>query len=199
METELMDELVEETVESQSHTKIPRADLVNALRERDGAKCMYPGCGAELDFTIENGPREVTIDHWMPQHFGKANGWTWDRIWALDNLFLMEKKCNAKKGDRIPNADGTLPERITRDFRYRRQKRANRPSEPCPYCDNGHNLMINEVCAQCGVNAQNFPRSAKVKAPDCDHAAFWCWACSIGVTERMGALEMLFIGGEGGE
>lgn len=200
METELIDELVEETVESQSHTKIPRAELVLALAERDGTKCMYPGCGAELDFTITDGPREVTIDHWMPQHFGKANGWTWDRIWALDNLLLMEKKCNAKKGDRVPNADGTLPERITRDFRYRRQKRAER-ADICTSCNAGRNLDYGEVCASCssGPMPERFPRWAKMRAAECDHELFWCAWCSIGVIPRASAASVALLQGESGE
>lgn len=179
--------------------KIPRDELIAELVVRDGLACMFPDCNGQLDLSVKDGPLEVTIDHWMPQHFGRANGWTREEIWHIDNLKLMHKKCNAKKGDRIPLEDGTLPVRETSNFRFRRQKRANRPDAPCEFCDNGHNLSIGEVCAQCGVNAQAFPRWAKVKANECDHAAFWCWACSIGVTPRLGATEMIVIGGEGGE
>lgn len=192
------EQIVEETVESRSHTKMPRAEMVERLRTRDGDVCMFPGCDEILDFDASEGPKEVTIDHWVPQHFGKANGWTWDEIWDLDNLRLMHKKCNAKKGDRIPNEDGSLPPRVMSTFKHRRQKRANRP-ECCDVCNNGHNLASDEVCAACGANAQRFPRWAKMKANECDHAAFWCWACSIGVTPRAGAVEMIMLGGEGGE
>src|SRR5687767_3100328 len=89
--------------------KVPRAQLVADLRTRDGATCQYPGCHESLDFSVVEGPNEVTIDHWIPQYYGKANGWTIEEIWDLSNLKLMHKKCNAKKGDRIPNEDGTLP------------------------------------------------------------------------------------------
>lgn len=173
----------EETVESRSHTKIDRAEQLSALRERDGDVCQFPACGLPLDFEIPEGPLQVTIDHWMPQHYGKDNGWTYDQIWDLSNLKLMHKRCNAKKGERIPNEDGTLPERVTRTFRYRRDKRATRP-DLCMECDNGHNLLIGEVCAACGTDAQQFPRWAKMRAPECDHAVSWCWACSIGWIER---------------
>jgi hypothetical protein len=183
----------------QAYTKIPRAELVESLRTRDGDVCQYPDCGGPFDFDVIEGPMEVTIDHWIPQYVGRAEGWTMDQIWDLDNLKLMHKKCNAKKGDRIPNEDGTLPPKPQSTFRFRRQKRANRPDKPCEFCDNGHNLSIGEVCAQCGVNAQAFPRWAKMKANECDHAAFWCWACSIGVTPRVGATEMIVLGGEGGD
>lgn len=192
------DILVEDTIESTRYRKVPRAELVAALIERDGTKCMFPGCKQELDFSIIDGPREVTLDHWIPQWFGKENGWTMDQIWSVDNLKLMEKKCNAKKGERLPNEDGSLPPRQESTFKFRRQKRAGRP-EFCGECSNGHDLFIGEICANCGCNAQRFPRWAKVKANECSHDITWCWACSIGVVDRASAIEMIFLHGEGGE
>jgi 5-methylcytosine-specific restriction endonuclease McrA len=173
-----------ERVEAESHARRSRAELVLALIDRDGDECRY----CHRDFR----QRERTLDHVYPQSKAFAEGWTYEQVWDLDNLALACKPCNAKKGDQLLDEDGNIPKRNTRTFRYRRDKRANRPDEPCGYCDNGHNLFIGENCAQCGVNAQNFPRSAKVKAPDCDHAVTWCWACSIGLIERKGAIEMLF-------
>lgn len=178
MTTEMIDAPVEETIEARSHVKMARHEQVDALVERDGLTCQFPDCGNLLDLSVKEGPLEVTIDHWIPQHFGKANGWSFDEIWDLDNLKLMHKKCNAKKGDRIPNDDGSIPERATRTFRYRRDKRAERP-DLCTSCDNGHNLLIGEVCASCGCDAQRFPRWAKVRANECDHEISWCWWCSI--------------------
>jgi len=190
--------LEESTEQSERHRKVPRAELVIALVQRDGTKCMFPGCGAELNFSISEGPKEVTIDHWMPQWYGKENGWTWDQIWDLSNLVLMEKKCNAKKGERVPNEDGSLPARVQSTFRFRRQKRAGRP-ELCVECDNGHNLNVGEVCANCGCNAQRFPKAAKVKYNECDHKLWWCWSCSIGVTPRPAAVDTAVLQGESGE
>jgi hypothetical protein len=180
--------------------KVPRAELISAMRARDGDMCQYPDCHEALDFSItdDDSPLFVTIDHWIPQFHGKAEGWTVEEIWALSNLKLMHKKCNAKKGDRIPNEDGTLPPKPQSTFRFRRQKRATRVGL-CEVCNNGHNLAFDEVCASCGGNAQAFPRWAKVKSNECDHAAFWCWACSIGLVERAGAVEMMILGGEGGD
>lgn len=163
--------------------KLARDEIIVALRARDGDTCQHPACGKALDFSIDDGPASVTIDHWYPQHYGKSNGWTYDEIWALSNLNLQHKKCNARKGDLIPNEDGTLPEKATRKFRYRREKRAERP-ELCESCDNGHNLAFDEICASCGTTAQNYPRWAKVKYSECDHELLWCIWCSIGVVER---------------
>lgn len=164
--------------QEQEYVKVPRSELVCQLRERDGDFCQYPGESHLLDFSVVDGPREVTIDHHIPQHYGKAEGWTMAQIWALSNLRLMCKKHNAKKGDLIPNEDGTLPEKPKSSFRFRRQKRAGRP-ELCLECNNGHDLLVGEYCANCGCNAQRFPRSAKVKFNDCDHELLWCWVCSI--------------------
>lgn len=158
--------------------KLSRQEIIDALRARDGDNCMYPGEEHSLDFSITEGPREPTIDHWYPQHAGKSDGWSYEEIWDLSNLKLMCKKHNAKKGDLIPHKDGTLPEKPVRKFRYRRDKRAERP-DLCVSCDNGHNLMIGEICASCGCDAQRFPRWAKVSYQDCDHEITWCWICSI--------------------
>lgn len=168
------------TVDTQEiqYTKTPRAELIAALRKRDGDRCQHPDCNGALNFSVLDGPQEVTLDHWMPQYFGKAEGWTYEQIWDLSNLKLMHKKCNAKKGDLIPNEDGTLPKKPSSTFKFRRQKRAGR-AEACAECDNGHNLTIGEVCANCGCNAQRLPRSAKVRFDECDHELFWCWVCSI--------------------
>jgi hypothetical protein len=189
--------------------KPDRVAMIREIRERDGDVCAYPGCSETLDFVTnyadlpQDDPRrkfEVTIDHWIPQYFGKSEGWTLDRIWHIDNLRLMTKKCNAKKGDRIPNADGTLPEKPQSSFRFRRQKRAERP-EMCFSCDNGHNLFVGEICASCGCDAQRFPRSAHVSFSECEktgHGPYWCWVCSITPDMRIGATEMMLLGGEGG-
>lgn len=167
-----------ETLMTQVHQKVSRAELVAALRKRDGDNCQHPDCGRPIDFDITDGPLENTIDHWIPQYFGRAEGWTDAEIWALSNLKMMHKKCNAKKGDLIPNDDGTLPLKPQSTFRFRRQKRAGRP-DLCLECNNGHDLMVGDVCANCGCNAQRFPRSAHVPFPECDHELFWCWVCSI--------------------
>jgi hypothetical protein len=170
-------------IENEGYVKVPRADIIAALIERDGTRCMHPDADHELDFDAKEGPAEVTIDHWYAQWYGKENGWTQAQIWDLSNLRLMCKRHNAKKGDLIPNEDGTLPVKPQSTFRFRRQKRANRGTY-CDQCDNGHNLFMGEICASCGGNAQNFPRWAKERAPDCDHSLSWCWACSIGIIER---------------
>lgn len=161
--------------------KTPRAELVMQLHARDGDVCQYPGCAKPLDLAVEDGPLEVTIDHWFPQWYGKSEDWSNAQIWDLSNLKLMHKRCNARKGDLIPFEDGTLPEKPKSKFRFRRQKRAGRP-ELCTECDNGHDLVIGEVCANCGCNAQRFPRWAKVSFAECEkdgHSIYWCWVCSI--------------------
>jgi len=160
------------------YVKVPRADLVAGLRVRDGDNCFHPKCGLPLDFKLDEGPLQVTIDHWMPQYWCREEGWTMEQIWHISNLRLMHKKCNAAKGDLIPNEDGTLPEKTVRKFRYRRDKRAGRP-DLCDSCDNGHNLAADEICANCGSDAQRYPRWAKVKYNECDHELMWCWICSI--------------------
>lgn len=190
-----------EILEKPEYTKVPREDLVAALVERDGTKCMFPGCGAELNFNAV-GPREVTLDHWVPQWFGKENGWTMDQIWAVDNLKLMEKKCNAKKGDRLPNADGTLPHREESTFKFRRMKRAQRP-EICTSCNAGRFLGEGEWCNACGTGGATEwwkQKWRQMKVTECDHDLFYCVSCTIWFPEsRRSALDALITGGNGYE
>lgn len=181
--------------------KIERNELIALLVERDGATCQLPGCGRQLDLSIEDGPLRVTFDHWVPQAYAyESLGWSYDQVWDIDNLRLMERRCNAIKGDRIPNEDGTLPPRRSKRFRSRRQKRAERP-EICTSCNAGRNLGPDEVCASCGSGPlpERFPRWAKMPSSECDHELFWCWACSISIIPRASAEQMIYLNGEGGE
>lgn len=174
---------------TQTYVKVPRAELVRQLRQRDGDTCQHPDCDRILDFSITEGKREPTIDHHIPQIFGKENGWTMAEIWNLSNLKLMCKACNASKGDLIPNEDGSLPPKPQSTFKFRRQKRAERP-DVCTSCHAGRDLGPSEVCASCGSGPmpERFPRWAKVSSVECDHELFWCWACSIGIVTRPGSV-----------
>lgn len=187
--------------------KVPRAELVAALRKRDGDTCQHPDCGRVIDFNApeivdgKSNPLANTIDHWYSQSFGKTNGWTVEKIWDLSNLKMMHKKCNAKKGDLIPNKDGTLPPKPQSTFRFRRQKRANRP-EMCEDCHSGRLLGEGEWCnaCGCGTNPGRFPKWRQMKVTECDHDLFYCVSCTIWFPEqRRSALDALLTGGEGYE
>lgn len=196
------DTLVEETTNSEEYTKIPRWELVELLRMRDGDICMHPDCGKPLDIEADAEDRmATTIDHWIPQTYGKANGWSMGQIWDLDNLKLMHKKCNAHKGDLLPNEDGTLPEKKTRTWKNRRAKRVNRP-DVCTACNAGRNLEINEFCRACGSGPQpaRMPRTMQRSPKDCDHQDFICVACNVWNPElRKGATMALIAGSESSE
>lgn len=174
-------------------TFIPRPEIIEALVKRDGLVCDHPDCEKTLDLNAPEGPWLVTIDHREPQSWGRNNGWTEEQIWDLDNLGLMHKKCNADKGDRRYREDGTLEPKPVNRFLYRREKRAERP-EICTSCNSGRDLGPNEVCLACGSGPmpERFPRWAKVSSPECDHELFWCWACSIGIVERVDSASAAF-------
>ncbi len=191
--TELIaEESEQERLEAERRSRPTRAELVLALIERDGDECRY----CRRDFR----QRERTIDHVYPQSRGFADGWTYEQVWDLSNLALACKPCNAKKGDQLLDENGEIPKRKERTFRYRRDKRAMR-AEVCTACNVGRDLGPDEVCASCGSGPQpeRFPRWAKMPSKDCDHEAFWCWACSIGVIPRVGATEMLILSHEAHE
>lgn len=188
----IAEESEQERIVAEAHHRPTRADLVLALIERDGDECRY----CQRDFS----QRERTIDHVYPQSRAYEDGWTYDEVWSLDNLALACKPCNAKKSNLLLDENGEIPQRKQRTFRYRRDKRAER-AEICTSCNAGRNLGPEEVCASCGSGPlpERFPRWAKMPAPDCDHEAFWCWSCSIGITPRKGATEMLMMSNQAQE
>lgn len=173
----------------ETYTKVERDALVAALRKRDGDICTYPGCDKPLDFTLDEHDRMfVTIDHKHPRAQCKADGWSMEKTWALSNLQLMHKRCNAAKGDKLYREDGTLPAPKQRKM-VRREKRASRPTlTDC--CYSGRLLLWGEVCSECGHGALEgtFPAEYVVRSKDCPHSGPWsCWSCYIGHTPRQSA------------
>lgn len=181
-------------------SKLSRDEILLALMYRDGTKCMYPGCDHELNFDVIDGPQEVTIDHWIPQSKAYEMGWTFEQVWDLSNLKLMAKKCNAKKGDLMPNEDGTLPEKKVRTFKYRRDARLQRP-EVCTSCNSGRNLQEDEWCNACGSGPmpERWPRWKKMDFTDCDHDVFYCDPCFFDRSMRRPVIDVLLTGGDGYE
>lgn len=179
--------------------KRDRTELIAALKKRDGTRCQHPDCGNELDFSIKEGPKEVTIDHSEPVSWCRANGWTEDEIWDMSNLKLYEKRCNAKKSDTRYLEDGTLPQKINR-FKYKRDKIAERP-EVCKACNAGRGLDYGEVCASCGSGPlpERLPMWAKAPFADCDHEIFWCHVCCITPEMRPAAVDIAVLQAESGE
>jgi len=154
-----------------TRTIMTRAERIELLTARDGFNCFL--CGGEFKEEVD-----ITFDHWIPQ----SRGGSWD----IDNLRLAHKRCNALKGDIMPNEDGTLPKRVrVSTFKSKAQKRSERP-DLCQKCENGRSLGPQESCDVCksGPMPERWPRWAKTDAKSCDHADFWCWACGSGVIER---------------
>ena len=170
--------------------KIPKAVLIQKLRERDGTNCTHPECGLPLDFDLpETSKHLVTIDHKYPQSKCKEDNWEYADIWDLDNLQLMHKSCNARKGSKIYLPDGTLPP-SKRKMMLRREKRASR-TEIAECCNSGRMLEYDQICSVCGSEAKpvGFPASAQVTPNDCPHEyPFSCYACIVGLAPRQAAI-----------
>lgn len=178
-------------------THADRAVLIQLLKERDGDHCMHPSCGKALDFSLVDGPNMVTIDHRFPQVRAREAGWTEDEIWALTNLNLMHRSCNARKGDRVYNDDGTLPEPPSR---HKAVDKTHRPMV-CDLCESGRLLFDGEVCELCGSGPQpaTAPRYLRVKPSECSHGwgenpEQFCWMCFIGMIERKPATQRILEG-----
>lgn len=154
---------------------------IREIESRDGPNCFYPPCGKPFKDDAEK-----TFDHWIPQ----SKGGTWE----IENLRLMHKRCNAIKGDDMPLPDGTLPEK-KRDLNSaeRRAQRRSARVEVCQTCQSGRSLGPDEQCAVCGSGPkpERFPHWAKMRSFECDHSMFWCWACAIGIAERVPAIQIV--------
>jgi hypothetical protein len=154
-----------------SHTKngMSRAERIRHITKRDGPNCFFPGCGAPFD-----SEEDITFDHWIPQSKGGT--------WHVDNLRLMHKRCNALKGDRMPNADGTLPP-LPKELLGRFHIRADKSGrvDYCETCASGRMLINDEICELCGSEAQPkaAPKYLQKDPKECDHSTYHCWMCFV--------------------
>lgn len=160
-----------------------KQQILEILRSRDGDSCFI--CKQAF---IDESP---TIDHWVPlAHGGKDE---------IENFRLAHRKCNTEKADRIPNPDGTIPDKnLTSLQRYRMKRTAKKKlkEQLCHICENGRRLQKLDQCYACGSlpGPRECPHYLKRSANECDHDSNWCWACSIGIVERKSALASLIIG-----
>lgn len=149
-----------------------RNKIIEELKERDGYRCFFPGC--QKPFTKSNPP---TIDHWLPWSVGFDS--------SIDNLRLMHRDCNNKKGNTVPNNDGSLT------FTKKKHIKVPRP-EICEECFSGRILLIGETCWSCGSGPQpkKFPTAYKKKPANCSHSGRdHCWWCFLGFIKRRDLVE----------
>lgn len=182
-------------------TRMTKKEAIEILRVRDGYFCWICHVLDRDDVAAFKSNEIPTLDHWIPK---SAEYWddkivgSWDHV---DNLRLAHRKCNTWKSDLIPNEDGSLPmkKRRIKPAEKRKQKKEIQDSI-CYVCNAGRNLGAGETCAQCGSTAGpvHAPHYLKKRSTECDHDAYWCWACSIGIVERQSAIMNLMIGRENG-
>lgn len=176
-----------------------RVQRLEALRTRDGIFCFHPDCRKPFkhltaDVEISEATLDlfddITFDHWFP----KSLGGTWD----ISNLRMMHKRCNALKGDLVPNDDGTLPVVQRETQAERRAAKRGLRAEVCTDCNSGRLLDYGDTCATCGSGPQpaKFPQWAKMRPNECDHDLFHCWACILGIYERKPAILDVLNAGE---
>ena len=119
---------------------------------------------------------------------GSVEGWTPEEIWDHNNLQLMGKSCNARKGHLTYDEQGRLPvmAKVSKV-----DKSARTPV--CNLCESGRLLLEGEVCELCNSGPQPaaFPRYAQKRPKDCSHGfedpSDHCWMCVIGFEERKSA------------
>ena len=158
-----------------AETKLSRAEMMQAIIERDGPFCRVPGCRNPEKFT-ELDP--MTIEHVQP----KARGGTAD----LDNLEIAHQKCNQWKGDRVYIGLDEQGERVLEEIPYREPKSKVIKRPPCPKCMEGRSLSAGQECPVCGSGPQplKYPRYMQRKPTECDHSEHHCWMCFLGFIER---------------
>lgn len=158
-----------------------RQEVINHLKKRDGFLCFI--CKKPFDYN-----ERPTIDHWIPRAAGGPDD--------FDNYRLAHLECNTKKGDLVPNEDGSIPARVKSNFRTRKTNKREVLSKLCTVCNDGRKLSADQTCNDCGSGAGPYdaPHYLKRPSPQCDHNIYWCWACCIGIVERKSALMSLLTG-----
>jgi hypothetical protein len=148
-------------------TVLTRAERIEFLVDRDGPDCFL--CRNPFKEEVD-----ITFDHWIPQSKGGT--------WHVDNLRLMHKRCNALKGDRMPNPDGTLPP-LPKDLLGPFHIRADKSGriDVCDTCESGRLLLAGEICEICGSGPQplTYPKHLQKKPKECDHHINHCWMCLV--------------------
>lgn len=168
--------------------EMTRAEAEAFLKNRDGNRCMFPGCEKALDDEKDIN----TFDHIYPQFLAKQAGWTRAQIDDISNLQLMHKTCNAVKGHQLPDENGRF--RVVK--REPKVVKGPRP-EICDTCFSGRILLPGEECPDCGIGPQpaKYPASLQRKPKDCDHSTFLCWLCHVHEPElRVPATQRLITG-----
>lgn len=176
-------------VQAEGRIHFDRQAAIAALKERDGDKCQYPGC--RLPFDPDPDSRYgLSLDHIYPQVKAKAEGWTFEEIWDLENLQLMHRVCNARKSDLTYDEQGNLPSR--------HRERAIKMPRPewCEMCDSGRLLYPGEECPECfsGPQPSAWPAVLQKTPKECDHSTYHCWMCVIGHVQRISAIERIAFG-----
>lgn len=90
-------------VKLRHHVKRPMPELKLSRRSvfaRDNYTCQY--CGRQS--------KELTLDHVIPKHHGGKSTW--------DNLVCCCRRCNSRKGDKLPDQANMLPAREPKRPRY---------------------------------------------------------------------------------
>jgi hypothetical protein len=177
-------------IDIESSFVFDREQTIAALIDRDGYKCQYPGCRLPFDPDPESRYGR-SLDHIYPQVKAKADGWTFEQIWSLDNLQLMHRICNSRKSDLTYDENGNLP-------LLGRQKTARVPRpEWCALCENGRALYPGEECPECfsGPQPTNWPATLQRSPKDCDHSTYHCWFCTVDTPEiRIPAIQRIAFG-----
>jgi hypothetical protein len=176
-------------VEQEGRIYFDRDAAIEALIERDGYKCQFPGCRLPFDPDPESRYGR-SLDHIYPQVRAKADGWTFEQIWGLDNLQLMHRVCNSRKSDLTYDEDGNLP-----ISNRTRAVKGPRP-EFCLLCENGRALYPGEECPECfsGPQPAAWPAVLQKTPKQCDHSTYHCWLCVIGHVPRKAAIERIAFG-----
>lgn len=157
--------------------EITRKEMVDFLLKERGNKCTYPGCHEPFD----DNKHSLTLDHIYPQSQAKLDGWEEESINGINNLQLMGKRCNSKKGNFIIDDDGQLPV-----IEQKPRIKVIRP-ELCKDCMNGRLIFPGDNCKLCGIGARPkaFPGVYKKRPSECSHTEpDHCWMCIVGHIKR---------------
>lgn len=148
--------------------QIRRAEVMRLLIDEYGNECYL--CHGEPT------PADpLNIDHYWPQSYCKAAGWSEETYNEISNLRPTHESCNRQKSDQLPVEGWVFTPPAPKLYPTKVVK-----TPVCETCMNGAFLDVSDQCPDCLLDnsLRRFPKATQKRPKDCSHTfPDHCWYC----------------------